>query len=67
MSKRNHNIDVNYYDYGDYGGEDYGQEQLDEEELAIIESKRLFKEEQKKKKKAKGVQDADIDEIIALI
>lgn len=67
MSKRNHNIDVNEYDYGDYGGEDYGHEQLDDEELAIIESKKQLKKDKKMQKKAKGIQESDIDEIVAAI
>lgn len=67
MSKRNHNIDVNEYDYGDYGGEDYGHEQLDDEELAIIESKKQLKKDKKMQKKAKGIQESDIDEIVSAI
>ena len=47
MSRRCHNINVNDYDYGDYGGEDYGYEEPDEEELALIESKKQFEKEKK--------------------
>lgn len=69
MAKRNHNLTNQYVgDYGDYG--DYGDEygcQLDDEELAIQESKKQLKKDKKAQKKAKGVQETDIDEIIAMI
>ena len=67
---RRQKIDVadfnDYDDYGDYGAEaNYYQE--DDEELAIKESNKQLKKEKKDKKKAKGVQDADVDALIELL
>ena len=52
MARRHHDLtkDYMYDDYGDYGQEGYGQE-LDEEELAIIESKKQLKKDKKAHKK----------------
>ena len=68
MARRNHDLTNQYVDqyYDEYGYDGYGQE-LDEEELAIIESKKQLKKDKKTAKKQKGVQESDIDEVIAMI
>jgi hypothetical protein len=66
MARRQRNFDANdFYDDEDYGGEYYLEE--DEEELAMRESKKTLKQDKKNKKKAKGVQEADIDFMIEQI
>lgn len=62
---RSHKIDEKEYnDYDDYG--DYDQE-LDEDELAIKESKKQLKKDKKKQKQAQGVQETDIDAVIKML
>jgi hypothetical protein len=71
MATRNKNL-TNQFDHGDYGyGDEYGNEaygqEVDEEEQAIKESIKLAKKQNKAAKKAKGVQECDIDEMIKKI